>query len=104
MEPRVDGFEVARVHVPDHRQHMLLQGDDHRPGQEMAGQAVADVAFVGLHLAEHEVLLLLAAVALDTAFQQRNGDGKAVQAGSDVLDFHRRLPNPLLAEQSWTSV
>src|SRR3546814_17296736 len=53
--------------------------------------AVADVTFVSLDLTEHEVGLLLPAIALDPAFQQRDANGKAVQAGSDVLDFHRPL-------------
>jgi len=50
------------------------------------------MAFVGLDLAEHEVLLLFAAVALDSPFQQRDGNGKAMQAGPYIFDHHRCFP------------
>jgi SAM-dependent methyltransferase len=70
------------------RQHVPLQRDHHRFGEEMAGEPPAEMALVGLHLAQDETRLLGPAIAFDAAFDQRDLDGEAVEARPDVLDAH----------------
>ena len=88
-DPGVDGFGIARVHVPDGRQEVLLKRGDDGLGEEMAGQPVADDAVIGLDLAEDEVALLRPPVALDLLIYQRHGDRDGVDRCPDILDFHR---------------
>jgi hypothetical protein len=88
----VDLFEIADVHAFDAGQDVFFERDDHRAREEVSCQAVADDAFVGLHLAEHEMRLLLAAVPFDATFEKRNLDRETVQAGFDVLNDHDAPP------------
>src|SRR5207237_296103 len=71
-----------------HRQEVPMQRGDHGPGQEVSGERDPGQAVVRLDLAEHELTLLLAAVAGDLLGQQRHVDRRGVHAGSDVLDPH----------------
>src|SRR5690606_11197746 len=52
MEPSMDGFEIARVHSPDCRSEMMIDHRRHSMREEAGSHADADMAFVGLDLAD----------------------------------------------------
>jgi hypothetical protein len=90
----MDLLQIAYVHALDAREHVLFQSDNDSARQEVPGQPVADDTLVRLDLAEDEMRLLLAAIALNTPFQQRDFYREAVETGPDVLDDHEKSASP----------